>query len=845
MDFPLKKTQNQLSFKILGTFKMNGDINISETFADIILPLPLPGLYTYVVPKTFVNEVEIGKRVIVSFGKNKLYAGIIRKIHDRKPVSFVPKPIEEVLDKEPIIPIISLEFWDWAAAYYCCSLGEICMQAFPASLRMSSESVLLLQEDEELHPEESELSNDEYLIFEAIKIRGRITLSESQKVLQKKNVWPLLRNLIRKNVIIHAEEIQPAYKPKLESTIALHPSYSERESVKALYDNLQKNPKQQDILLKLHTLSRKEQSVKKAELVKECGTNSASIIKRMVDKEILVEKKEIVSRLKPTEGDGNYKEVLSEEQSQGYQKWLQLRIDKPVTLLQGVTGSGKSHLYFKAIQEAVQEGKQVLYLLPEIALTVQMIRRLQEKFGKHVGVYHSRYSQMQRAEIWQTVLSNDCKIIIGARSAIYLPFTKLGLVIVDEEHDSSYKQQEASPYIQARDAAIKLAHLHSAFTLLGSATPSIETRFKAIHDRFGLIELKNRYGGAPMPSIQLINIKELREKRKMLGILSPQLLDALKKNCDAGMQSILLQNRRGYGQCLCCKMCGYIPGCHQCDVSLSYHKFGDVLSCHYCGSKSKLVTRCPACGAVAMEVRGFGTERAEENVEEYLPGKKIDRLDYDASRGKNAYENILNRFENRNTQILVGTQMLAKGLDFEGVSLVGILNADQLMFYPEFRATERAFQLMTQVAGRAGRREKQGQVYIQTSSPQHPMFNELINHDYNGFYINEVGHRAQFTYPPFVKLIEITFRNRDMTICETASEHFSSKILAGKGLIKMGPTKPGISFVRGFHIRVLLLKINPDEINSARLKEHLLFLKHQLEEDKIYRSVKLQIDVDP
>ena len=519
---------------------MNEPLDTIHTFADIILPVPLPGLYTYAVPHEHVNQIAVGKRVIVSFGKNKLYAGIVRKIHQNKPVSFTPKLIEDILDSEPIVPLVSLEFWDWAAAYYCCTLGELLIQALPASLRMSSESVLLLQEDEDVRPDESELNNDEFLIYEAIKIRGRISLSEAQKVLQKKNVWPLLRNLIHKNVIIHSEEIQPAYKPKLESTIALHPDYKDKDSLKALFDALQKYPKQQDVILKLHTLSRNNQTVRKADLVKECGPASNGIIKRMVDKQILLEAKEIVSRLKPANHDGTYSDELNEEQELAYQKWTTLRIDKTVTLLQGVTGSGKSHIYFKAIHEAISQGKQVLYLLPEIALTVQMIRRLQDKFGKLVAVYHSRYSQMQRAEIWQNVLNAECKIIIGARSSVYLPFTKLGLVIVDEEHDSSYKQTETGPYMQARDAAIKLAHLHKAFTLLGSATPSIETKFKALHNRFGFIELKNRYGGAPLPNIHLINIKELREKNKMLGILSPQLVEALKKNADSGMQSILL-----------------------------------------------------------------------------------------------------------------------------------------------------------------------------------------------------------------------------------------------------------------------------------------------------------------
>lgn len=788
------------------------------------------------------DGLEVGKRVLVQFGKQKFYSALIRKIHHQKPFDVTPKLIETILDEKPLLHERELEFWEWIASYYLCTVGEVMNASLPAALKLSSETTLVMHPD--FSGDMQHLKDDEYMIGEALSISKKLEIRDLQKITGRKNVYPIIRSLIDHGVALFHEEVNEVYKPKVETFVRLTEFYRDKTNLKILFDELGRAPKQLEMLMHYLRLSPKYEKVRKSTLTKESG-DSGALVKRLAEKEVFEESREEVSRLTEKEIESLSHFELNEEQSAAYAEMQEIYKQKSVVLLEGVTGSGKTHLYFKLIQEQIEAGKQVLFLLPEISLTVQLIQRLQAVFGNQVGVYHSRYSQNERVEIWHKTLKQEYKIIVGARSAIFLPFPSLGLIIVDEEHDASFKQSEPDPKYQARDASIILAHRHGAKTLLGSATPSLESRRNAELGRYGIVHLNNRYQGIKMPIIHLVDMKEARESKQLYTHFSFKLINAIKEALQKKEQVILLQNRRGYSSYVTCQTCGWIPMCHQCDISLTYHKYADYLACHYCGFKTKTRTKCQACGSATMIIKGFGTEKVEDDLQTLLPGARIDRLDWDAAKKKNAYEEILERFAQRETDILVGTQMISKGLDFDNVSMVGVLNADQFLFFPEFRATERAFQLILQVSGRAGRKLRQGDVYVQTSQVTHPIFSFVTKHDYFGFYANEIFNRKQFYYPPFCRLIEIEVKHKEAHVVESASIDLAIILRKTLGKRVLGPTIPSVSKIRNYYIRDLLIKIDRAKDSPEDVKRFLITGIEEMKNKAEYKSVWVQCNVDP
>jgi len=812
------------------------------TFVDIILPLALPQYYTYAVPFDQVDELAIGKRVIVQFGKQKMYAAIIQKIHREKPAEFLPKLIESIIDEEPILSIREIKLWEWIASYYMCTVGEVMNAALPASLKLSSDSTLVW------HPEFEgsfhHLKDKEYILAEALSLQKKISWSEIQKILDKKYVYPEVRSLIKQGIALILEELNEKYKPKVESFVTLHEFYQDKENLKVLFNELSKAKKQIDVLMHYISLAHGKHKLQKSILVKASSDNSS--VNRLIDKDILIETKEEVSRLTKADIESLKNDALNAEQAEALiQIQAHFKNDR-VTLLQGVTGSGKTHIYFKLMDEALAKNKQVLLLIPEISLTVQLIQRLQKVFGHKVGVYHSKYNSSERVEIWNKVLHREYEIVVGARSALFLPFQELGLVIVDEEHDSSYKQSDPSPRYQARDCSIVLASLHKANVLLASATPSLDSARNAELDKFAKVMLHERFGQTPLPLVHLIDMKIIHETKQFDSHYSFELLNQIKAVVAQKEQVILFQNRRGFSQYLLCTTCGWIPKCHQCDVSLTYHKYADYLACHYCGFKTKNKTKCVACGSQTLSIKGFGTEKVEDELNALFPGVRIDRLDLDAIKGKHGHEKIIDKFENHEVDILVGTQMVTKGLDFSNVTMVGVLNADQLLCYPDYRATERAFQLMVQVSGRAGRKAKRGNVFIQTSQVSNAIFDFVKTHDYASFYAHEIFNRKQFYYPPFCRLIHIQVKHKEVDIVNRAAADLTQLIkLTTKHNMVLGPTQPSVSKIKNLYIRDILCKIEKGNIDLAGIKLKLKEAIETLHLIKEYKSVFIKIDVDP
>jgi len=814
----------------------------SATFIDIILPLALPQYYTYGVAFDEVAHLAIGKRVIVQFGKQKMYAGIIQKIHQNKPADFIPKLIESIIDDNPILSTKEIIFWEWMASYYMCTVGEVMNAALPAALKLSSDSTLVQHPDFEgtFH----HLKDKEYILAEALSLQKKITWVEMQKILGKKNVYLEVRALIKHGIALIHEELNEKYKPKIESFVSIHPFYQDKENLKILFEELSRAKKQIDILMHYMSLVHGKSKVQKLILAKASGDNGT--INRLIEKEIFVETKEVVSRLTTADIDVLKNYVLNEEQTAALAN-IQHHFDNDrVALLQGVTGSGKTHIYFKLIEEALLQNKQVLLLIPEISLTVQLIQRLQNVFGAKVGVYHSKYNSAERVEIWNKVLHREYEIIVGARSAIFLPFNNLGLIIVDEEHDSSYKQTDPSPRYQARDSSIVLARLHQAKVLLGSATPSLDTNRNAELDKYAKVILHERFGQTPLPLVHLIDMKLIQETKQYDSHYSFELLTQIKATVAQKEQVILFQNRRGFSQYIICNTCGWIPKCHQCDVSLTYHKYADYLACHYCGFKTKNKIKCGACGSQTLNIKGFGTEKVEDELSVLIPTARIGRLDLDTVKGKNGHEKIIDGFENHEVDILVGTQMITKGLDFSNVTMVGVLNADQLLFYPDYRSLERAFQLLVQVSGRAGRKAKRGNVYIQTSQVTHPVFDFVKTHDYTNFYAHEIFNRKQFYYPPFCRLIQLELKHKDVNIVNSAATDLVQLIrLTAKHTIILGPTQPPISKIRNLYIRDILCKIEKGNIDLAMIKSKIKEAIDTLHLIPDYKTVYVKIDVDP
>ena len=810
-------------------------------FAEIIIPLALPKNYTWLVPEKFQHLVKPGSRVEVGLGKNKKYAGIIKRFHYDKPEAFEPKDILNVLDSDPVIFEQQLKLWEWIAGYYMCSEGEVMAAGLPAHFKLSSETVLVF--NEEFGDDFSSLDHDEYLVAEALLIKKELRLNEVQQILDSGYTYPVIKRLIEKKVTFVWESLKETYTPKKETYIILNPQFDNEEKLSDLLNNWGRAPKQLELLLGYLHLVKTEGEVTKSQLLKKSGA-SDSQLKGLVEKNILFAEARKVDRILYLPRNVNIDFELTASQQSAFNGITDIFAEKSVCLLHGITSSGKTQIYIKKIEQCINVGRQVLYLLPEIALTSQIVRRLQKNFGGYIGIYHSKFNQNERIEIWNKVKSGALKIVLGARSSLLLPFNDLGLVVIDEEHDSSFKQQDPAPRYNARDAAVYYASLYDAKVLMGSATPSVESYYNAQTGKYGLVELNERFGSVQLPKIDLVDTKNIFTKDRSKVMVTPALQEAIEQSLTSKKQVILFQNRRGYSPYQICQVCGWIPKCRYCDVSLNYHKNTNKLHCHYCGTTYPKVSTCMACGGDRFMQKNFGTEKIEEQLEEMFGEAKIARMDVDSVRGKQAHDNLIQLFEQGRIDILVGTQMVVKGLDFDNVQLVGILDADNLLSFADFRVNERAFQLMEQVSGRAGRRDGVGRVLVQVANTRHPVLHYVQQHDYKLFFTNEIKDRKRFLYPPFSRIILLTFRHKMKEVVEAASYRFAEALKKDFGKYLVGPAEPVVNRIRNQFLMELLIKLPKDGSVIATCKTAIQEQVAILHNEKKFRSVVIIPDVD-
>jgi len=814
-------------------------------FVDVILPLSVPNLYSYRVPNEFNEYIKIGQRVVIQFGRKKLYTAIIAKIHQQVP-EYQTKYIESILDDSPVVTPEQLKFWTWISEFYMCNIGSVMKAALPSGLKLASETKILkytslLNYDN--------ISDDECLVLDALDINTVLTLEEISSILSKKVIYPIVKSMIDKKLVIAEEELKNLYKPKQISFISLSEEYKSKDRLQDAFTLIKKAPKQEDMLLKFLDASNYYsiyKPVAKKELIK-LSNSSSSVLSALVAKNILKITYKISSRFDDYTSANIAKLELTKQQNEAYLKICSSFKNNKVALLHGVTGSGKTEIFIKLITEQLKQNKKVLYLLPEIAITSQIINRLRKYFGKKVGVYHSKFSSNERLEIWNSLIDDKLHkydIIIGARSAIFLPLKNIGLIVIDEEHEYSFKQFDPAPRYNAKEASYILSKIHNSSLILASATPSIESMYNADNQIFDYINLNVRYKGMEMPEIQVSDLKEATRNKKMKGVFSSLLLDAMNSALERNEQIILFQNRRGYSPSWTCNLCAWKPGCKSCDVSLTYHKMDCSMHCHYCGYKTLPPIICSACGSSELNMLGYGTEKIEEEIKIHLGDKYIvQRMDRDTTRSKYAYQEIISAFENKKIDILVGTQMVSKGLDFDNVSLVGILNADNLLHFPDFRAFERSFQLLTQVSGRAGRKNKKGKVIIQTFTPDHWVIKKVIDNDYLGMYNQELLERKEFKYPPFYRLIKLVVVHRDKDIVDSASDVLV-KMLAPKMSDRiLGPEYPSVPRIRNLYSKVITLKIER-ELALAKVRKFLQTQIIMLNNKKRFKSVRIKIDVN-
>jgi primosomal protein N' (replication factor Y) len=765
---------------------------------------------------------------------------LVFKMHTNAPTLYEAKEIHQILDETPLVNAQQLQHWQWIASYYMCSLGDVYRASLPSAFLLESETVIYKSD---AFLDATILTDDEFLIFEALQQQSQLTIHQVVDILGKKKVMPIVNALIKKEALIIKEEIYEQYKPKLVKYIRLHAKHTSDDSLGKLLEELSKAKKQREAVLGFFQLSTSKKPIKAKDLEEKAAVSS-SILKSLVTKDIF-EFYHIQTDRVQFKGDTNDLKVLNEFQEKALSEIKETFKEKDVTLLHGITSSGKTEVYTKLIQEVLDKGKQVLFLLPEIALTTQIIVRLQFYFGEQISVFHSKYSINERVEVWNNVLDNKPKarIILGARSSIFLPFSNLGLIVVDEEHETSYKQFEPSPRYNARDAAIVLAKIHKAKILLGSATPSLETYFNAQQNKYGFVELNRRHGNVQLPNIELVNVKEKYKKKEMKGHFSDRMLALIQEALDLKEQVILFQNRRGYSPVVECKTCGVSPECPNCDVTLTYHKFKHELRCHYCNYQRAMPNSCGACGSNTLDTKGFGTEQIELELKEIFPDFKIGRMDLDTTRGKHGYQKIIGAFEAKEIDVLVGTQMLSKGLDFENVSLVGILNADTMLNFPDFRAHERGYDMMVQVSGRAGRSKKQGNVAIQTYNPQHQILQQVSTTNYTEMYKEQLQERWQYKYPPYFRLIKITLKHRDYTKVDSGVNWLFKALYSSFGEHVLGPTAPAVARIRNQYIKNIVLKIPPKQ-NLTNTKNQILKIRNTFEAVKDFRPIRFIIDVD-
>lgn len=811
-----------------------------QYFIDVILPIPIQKTFTYTVTEDEAKFLQKGMRVAVSFGKTKMYTGLVFNIHQTAPTLYEAKDIYQILDEEPLVNERQLQHWQWISSYYMCSIGDVYRASLPSAFLLESETIII-KNDKDI--DESDLLDDEFLIYEALQHQSQLTIHQVSDILGKKKVMPIVNSLINKSVIIVQEEIYEQYKPKLVRYVRLHQNYTNNDSLEDLLSELSRAKKQRTAVLSFFQLLAAKKPIKAKDL-EEKAQVSSSILKSLVEKNIFefyhikIDRISFKGEVNDLKKLNNFQEIALKEIKESFK-------NKDVTLLHGITSSGKTEVYTKLIQEVLDQGKQVLFLLPEIALTTQIITRLQIYFGNKISVFHSKYSINERVEVWRNVLENKSKaqIILGARSSVFLPFSNLGLIIVDEEHETSYKQFEPSPRYNARDAAIVLAKIHKAKILLGSATPSLESYFNAKQNKYGLVELNRRHGNVLLPKIELIDVKEKYRIKEMNGHFSNRMLKLIQEALDNKEQVILFQNRRGYSPVVECKTCGVSPECPNCDVTLTYHKFKHELRCHYCNYLRAMPNSCGACGSNTLDTKGFGTEQIELELKKLFPNFKIGRMDLDTTRGKHGYQRIIGAFESKEIDVLVGTQMLSKGLDFDNVSLVGVLNADTMLNFPDFRAHERAYQMMVQVSGRAGRSRKQGNVAIQTYNPLHQILQQVSTTNYVNMYDEQLQERWQYNYPPYYRLMKITLKHRDYNKVDSGINWLFKALQQSFGDYVLGPSAPAVSRIRNQYIKNLIIKIPPKQ-SLADTKKHITKIRNTFEAVKDFRPIRFITDVD-
>lgn len=818
-------------------------------FADVILPLPLKQLFTYSIPSSISTEIVIGQRVIVQFGARKIYTAIVFSIHQDAPKDYKTKDIVSILDKSPIVNEQQLKLWQWIADYYMCSVGEVFKAALPSGLKLESETKVIYNPES---IEQKKFSSTETLVLDFLASKNISSITEISSALNRKDALPIIKSLLDKKAVILEEKLRENYKPKTETYIKLDDSIKTESHLNGIFDSLSRAHKQLHVLMSYIKLSgsfmnKKTTEVKKQTLIEDSKTSSA-IIKSLIDKNILSEYDITVSRLRESQNDQTEIKKMSEAQQNAHDEIQKGFTEKDVILLHGITSSGKTEIYIHLIQEQVEKGKQVLYLLPEIALTAQIINRLKSVFGNRVGIYHSKFSDSERVEVYKNILepcdSLKYDIILGVRSSLFLPFSNLGLILVDEEHENTYKQYDPAPRYNARDCSMVLAQIHHAKVLLGTATPSVESYFNAQTGKYALVKLNTRYQDIKLPEIELVDILRAKKRKEMKSLFSPLLLDSIKDALAIGEQVILFQNRRGFAPYLECDMCGWIPYCTHCDVSMTYHRHQNELVCHYCGYTIRTPKTCKACGNAAVQTRGFGTEKIEDEIKIFFPEAKVARMDLDSTRKKDAYSNIISDFEDSKIDILIGTQMVSKGLDFNNVSLVGILNADNMLNYPDFRAFERSYQLMAQVSGRAGRKNKQGKVIIQTSNPAHPILQFVLDNKFEEMYKSQLLERKNFKYPPFYKLITISIRHKKSELTDKAAHQLGVNLRKIFGKRILGPEPPVIARIQNNYIQNIVLKIERER-SYQKAKQLLDEQITNLITQDSFKSILVSIDVDP
>lgn len=818
-----------------------------KKYVDVILPLPVASQYTYSLPLHLASSVQEGCRVVVSFGRKKFYTAIVTKIHDIVPEGYETKDIEEVIDASPVILPRQLQLWEWISSYYLCTLGDVFKAAMPSGMKLESETIVVYNDEFEAS---DSLSEKEQRLLDLMSSDKEQNVTQLMRASGLKHILPVVKSLLDKDAIFIKEELKRNYKPLMEARIRFVDKGMTDDKLHALFDGLSRAKKQMALLMKYVELSgwldgsNSLKAVSKKELLEASGT-SAAVLNGLQEKGVFEVYHQEIGRLDKMVAATIESNELNDAQRRAFNGIMNGFTQKSVCLLHGVTSSGKTEIYIHLIQEVLKTGKQVLYLLPEIALTTQITERLKRVFGNRMGVYHSKFPDAERVEVWQKQLGEEpYDIILGVRSSMFLPFHRLGLVIIDEEHENTYKQQEPAPRYHARSSAIMLASMYGAKVLLGTATPSVESYFNATEGKYTLVELKERYKDIQLPRIEVIDIKELIHQKRMQGPFSPMLVKEIKDALDKKEQVILFQNRRGFAPMIECHTCGWIPKCKNCDVSLTYHKGLNQLTCHYCGYTVQVPHMCPACEGVELNHRGFGTERIEDDIKLIFPEAKVARMDLDTTRTRSAYERIISDFQDGKTDILIGTQMVSKGLDFDRVSVVGILNADTMLNYPDFRSHERAFQLMAQVAGRAGRKNKQGLVILQTKSPDLPVIRQVVENDYEQLFYDQLAERQLFRYPPFCRLIYVYLKHRKEEILDLAADWMSVRLRAAMGDRVLGPDKPPVSRVQTLYIKKIVIKVE-QSASMKKVRDYLQSVQRMLQEDERFRSLIVYYDVDP